>query len=338
MLHRSILAVFIFLFFPFLLCADSTPVLQRTGKQFDPSIPTIQSVLGYDFGEQITRHSDMEKYLQALAKSSPKIQVRKIGETYEHRSLYYVIVSSADNMTRLEDLRKANLKLSDPRSLNAGEASAIIANNPVFVGLSYSVHGDEHSGVEAGLAMIYYLLATNDVETQEILRNCVIVLDPMQNPDGRERFINHFYSRVGIHPNPDRSSTEHNQNWPGGRTNHYLFDMNRDWTVLSQQETRARIQAYRQFQPQVYIDAHEMGSNHSYFSLRRDRRKTRVFRKLWRHGGKSLAKQWPRNLTGTELNISLPKYLTFGTRDTVTAGRPTMALWQAHLNRGACAV
>ncbi len=134
MRRRSILSILMFLLFPLLLSADSTPVLQRTGKQFDSSIPTIQSVLGYDFGEQITRHSDMEKYLQALAKSSSKIQVRKIGETYEHRSLYYVIVSSPENMTRLEDLRQANLKLSDPRSLNAGEASAIIANNPVLWG------------------------------------------------------------------------------------------------------------------------------------------------------------------------------------------------------------
>ncbi len=265
MRHRSILLILIFLVFPFLLFADSTPVLQRTGKQFDSSVPTIQSVLGYDFGERITRHSEMEKYIEALSKSSSKIQVRKIGETYEHRSLYYVILSSSENMTRLEELRQANLRLSDPRSLSAGEAGTIIANNPVFVGLSYSVHGDEHSGVEAALAMIYYLLASNDVETQEILHNCVIVIDPMQNPDGRERFINHFTSRSGVTPNPDRNAAEHNQNWPGGRTNHYLFDMNRDWTVLSQQETRARIQAYRQFQPQVYIDAHEMGSNRSYF-------------------------------------------------------------------------
>ena len=116
MRHRSILVVLMFLLVPVLMSADSTPILQRTRKQFDPSIPTIQSVLGYDFGEQITRHSDMEKYLQALAKSSSKIQIRKIGETYEHRSLYYVIVSSAENMARLEDLRQTNLKLSDPRS------------------------------------------------------------------------------------------------------------------------------------------------------------------------------------------------------------------------------
>ncbi len=147
--------------------------------------------------------------------------------------------------------------------------------------------------------MIYYLLASNDIETQEILRNCVIVIDPMQNPDGRERFINHFYTRTGIVPNPDRGAAEHNQNWPGGRTNHYLFDMNRDWTVLSQRETRARIQAYRQFQPQVYIDAHEMGSNRSYFfpppGPPQNPSIPKTLPGWWKILGKSVATEFDRN-------------------------------------------
>jgi hypothetical protein len=249
-----------------LFAVDETPVLSRTGKSFGLFIPTLQSVLGYDFGEQITRHKDMESYLNALVKASPQqIKVETIGKTYEGRNLYYVIVSSAENMARLEELRQANLKLADPRSISAGEAKQIIETNPVFVGLSYSVHGNEHSGVEAGLAILYYFLASGDEETKTILQNCILIIDPMQNPDGRERFINYFYSTSGKRPNPDRNAAEHNEVWQSGRTNHYLFDMNRDWTTLSQIETRARVKAYQRYQPQFYIDAHEMGENSTYF-------------------------------------------------------------------------
>ena len=247
------------------LFADSTPVLSRTGKTFDPAIPTLKSVLGYDFGEQITRHSAMERYMGELVKASPKIKVHKIGETYEGRSLYYMIISSAENMVRLEELRQANLRLAEPRTISSNDADTIIKNNPVFVGLSYSVHGAEHSGSETALALAYYLIASTDAETQDILRNCVVIIDPMENPDGRERFISYFYSTVGATPNPDSNAAEHNQAWPGGRYNHYLFDMNRDWTVLSQKETLARIKAYQQYHPQIFIDVHEMSEDSSYF-------------------------------------------------------------------------
>lgn len=258
-------AALILLLFSTLSAADETPVLSRTGKSFDSSIPTIQSVLGYDFGEQITRHKDMEQYINALVKTSSQIKVETIGKTYEGRNLYYVILSSAENMARLEELRQANLKLADPRLISTNEAKQIIETNPVFVGLSYSVHGNEHSGVEAALAILYYFLASRDEETTTILRNCILIVDPMQNPDGRERFINYYYSTSGKRPNPDRNAAEHNEVWPSGRTNHYLFDMNRDWTTLSQIETQARVTAYQRYQPQFYIDAHEMGENSTYF-------------------------------------------------------------------------
>jgi hypothetical protein len=234
-------------------------------KTFDPAIPTLQSVLGYDFGEQITRHSQMETYLNALAKASTQVKIETIGKTYEGRSLYYVILSSSENMARLEEYREANLRLADPRIISANDASQIIENNPVFVGLSYSIHGNEHSGVEAGLALIYYLLAAQDEAVKEIMRNCIVIVDPMQNPDGRERFINYFYTTAGKRPNADLNAAEHNEVWPSGRTNHYLFDMNRDWTVLSQIENRARIKAYQRYQPHVFADVHEMGENQTYF-------------------------------------------------------------------------
>ena len=249
-----------------LASADQTPVLSRTGKTFDPAIPTLKSVLGYDFGEQITRHAGMERYIATLQNAAPdRLKVQKIGETYEGRSLYYLILSSQENIARLEDLRKANVTLADPRKVSKDQAETMIKNNPVITCLSYSVHGAEHSGVETALALTYYFLAATDPETKQILSNSIIIIDPMQNPDGRERFISHFYSTVGTQPNADPNALEHNQPWPGGRYNHYLFDMNRDWTVLSQKETRARIKAYQQYHPHVFIDVHEMGENSTYF-------------------------------------------------------------------------
>ena len=256
----------IFCFTAAFVLADETPVLKRTGQTFDSSIPTIHSVLGYDFGERITSHREMEIYLNALVQSSPtRTKLEKIGETWRGRALYYLFISAPENMSRFEELRQSNLMLSDPRKTSADQANAIIESNPVFVGLSYSVHGNEHSGVESGLAMAYYLLASKDPQTQEILKNCVVLIDPMQNPDGRERWISYFYNMSALKPNPDLNAAEHNEVWPGGRTNFYLFDMNRDWTVLSQKETLAREKAYQQYQPQVYMDVHEMGSNRSYF-------------------------------------------------------------------------
>ena len=245
--------------------ADDMPVLQRTGNSFDPAIPTFKSVVGYDFGEQLTRHSAMERYLNAIAAATPKVKLQQIGSTYEGRALYYVIVSSAENMARLEDIRQANLQLADPRTLPPSKAEAIIANNPLIVCLSYSVHGNEHSGVEAALALTYYLAAATDAETQTLLKNLVVIIDPMQNPDGRERFINYFYTNMGRNPNPDLNAAEHSEAWPSGRSNHYLFDMNRDWIVMTQPETQARISAYRQYQPHIMIDLHEMGENETYF-------------------------------------------------------------------------
>jgi hypothetical protein len=296
---KSVL-LFLVVLIPGILLADETPVLQRTGKTFDPAIPTFASVTGFDFGQNITRHADMERYYNALVQAVPaRIKLQKIGESYEGRALYYVLISSPENMLRLEELRQDNLKLSDPRKITADEANRIIENNPVFTALTYSVHGNEHSGVEAGMALAYTLLASTDAETKEILKNCVIIIDPDQNPDGRDRFINYFYQTKGLRPNADRNAAEHRELWPQMRLNHYLFDMNRDWTALTQQETRARIQAYRQYQPEIYIDLHEMGRDSSYFfpppAAPQNPNVPKSLQDWWQILGKSVAADFDRN-------------------------------------------
>lgn len=290
----------LFVLIPGILLADETPVLQRTGKTFDPAIPTFASVMGYDFGQNITRHADMVRYYNALVQAAPsRIKLQKIGESYEGRALYYVILSSPENMARLEELRQDNLKLSDPRKITQEEATRIIENNPVFTALTYSVHGSEHSGVEAGMALAYALLASTDAETNDIMKNCIVIIDPMQNPDGRERFINYFNQTKGARANPDLNAAEHNETWPDARYNHYLFDMNRDWTAITQQETLARIKAYQLWQPQVYIDLHEMGENSSYFfpppDMPQNPNVPRSTLEWWRILGKAVASDFDRN-------------------------------------------
>jgi hypothetical protein len=289
----------VFLLLSCVAFADETPVLKRLGKEVGGTMPTIQSVLGYDFGERITSHAQMEKYLNALASAAPdRMKIQKIGETYEGRALYYVLISSAQNMSKLDELRKANLRLADPRKIGASEADAIIDRNPVFTGLSYSVHGAEHSGVEAGLALAYLLLDSKDPEITNILENSVVLIDPMQNPDGRERFIEHFYTNSGTTANPDPNAAEHVQIWPGGRYNHYLFDMNRDWVALTQQETRARVKAYQQYQPQIYMDLHEMGANSTYFfpppNVPRNPNLPKSLPDWWNKLGKAIATEFDR--------------------------------------------
>src|SRR5205823_7027482 len=128
--------------------------------------------------------------------ASDRLKVQRIGESYEGRALYYMILGTPENISRLEELRQNNLKLSDPRRTSVSDAQRIIESAPVFVALTYNVHGDEHSGTEAALAMAYYLLAAKDPQVANVLQNCIVIIDPLQNPDGRERFINYFYQTV----------------------------------------------------------------------------------------------------------------------------------------------
>ena len=234
---------------------------------YDPAIPTFKAVLGYEPGERITWHADAVRYFEALAETSPeRISVATYAQSWEGRDLVYAVVTSAENMARIDTIKSNMQRLADPRKTTRAEAQDIIKTQPAITWLSYGVHGNEISSTEAAMLTAYHLLASRgDKRVADIMRDTVVVIDPMQNPDGRDRFIHHFEIAEGLVPDSDRLSAEHNEPWPGGRTNHYYFDLNRDWFILTQPETQGRVELLQQWYPVAFVDAHEMGSDSTYF-------------------------------------------------------------------------
>ena len=231
----------------------------------NPSVPSPSSILGYEIGDRFTDYRNLERYMERLSASSNRVKRIIYGETYEHRPLQLLVIGSPTNLAKMEEIRSSNLKLTDPRMVKLVEAGQIIEKNPVIVWLSYGVHGNESSSPEAAIATAYQLCAGTDARTQSILENVIVIIDPSQNPDGRERYVRWVNSAASISPNSDPETYEHREPWPGGRTNHYYFDLNRDWAWQTQQETQHRIKIYRDWMPQVHVDFHEMGFNSSYF-------------------------------------------------------------------------
>ena len=234
--------------------------------QPDPQIPTPRKVLGHDWARDITSHSEMERYLRALVKAAPdRVVLVPYGKTYEGRTLYYLVIARPDHLQRREAIRAANLQLADPQRTPPEKAREIVARQPALVWLAYCIHGNETSGPEAALLTAYHLLADRRPQTRKLLDNVVVLIDPLQNPDGHERFVNVYRETRGTFPDSQPLAAEHTERWPSGRFNHYLFDMNRDWFLQSQRESQAKVAAYLQWQPQIYVDAHEMGYNATYF-------------------------------------------------------------------------
>jgi len=241
-------------------------LLPEPELQLDPQIPTLKTVVGHEWARNISSHSEMERYLNALVKAAPdRAALVPYGKTYEGRTLYYLVIAKRENLQRREAIREANLQLADPRRTPPEKASELIARNPALVWLAFGIHGNETSSTEAALLTAYHLLADRRPQTRRLLEDAVVLIDPLQNPDGHERFVNVYRETRGAFPDPQPLAAEHTERWPGGRFNHYLFDMNRDWFLQSQRESRARATAYLHWQPQIYVDAHEMGHNATYF-------------------------------------------------------------------------
>jgi hypothetical protein len=234
---------------------------------YDPAIPTFEDVLGYGPGERITSHGDAVHYFKVLASAAPeRLAVRSYATSWQGRELIYAVLTSAENLANIEAIKTGMQRLADPRQTSRTEARAIIDKQPAVTWLSYGVHGNEISSTEAAMLTAYHLLASRgDKRVEGIMRDTVVIIDPMQNPDGRDRFIHHFETAEGLLPDADRISAEHDEPWPGGRTNHYLFDLNRDWFMMTQPETRGRIRILREWLPVAFVDAHEMGSDSTYY-------------------------------------------------------------------------
>jgi zinc carboxypeptidase len=242
------------------LSAGSPPELPA----LDPAVPSPAAFLGYPLGTRFTHWDRITAYLDALAAASPRVKVWDYGSTYEGRPLKLLAVTSPQNLARLDQLRRERLRLADPGDLSREEREQLAERLPIVVWLAYGVHGNESSSAEAAMA-VAYLLAAGQGEFARQLERTIVLIDPLSNPDGRERYVSSYEQRRGQDPNPRAAAAEHSEPWPGGRQNHYLLDLNRDWAWASQKETRARLAAYRDWEPQVYVDFHEMGSDSSYF-------------------------------------------------------------------------
>ncbi|WAT17926.1 M14 family metallopeptidase [Aurantiacibacter sp. MUD11] len=247
------------LFAAMLTIATPATAQSMLDGNFDPAIPTLEEVAGHRSGEQITRPDVVIDYMQALAAAAPaRMRLVEYARSWEGRPLVYAILTSEANMARIDDIQ------ADMQRIAAGGAPA--ADSLPVTWLTYGVHGNEISSSDAALVLAYHLLAAQGDELVDtILSNSVVIIDPMQNPDGRARFTNGYYQQLGIAPFGDRYTAGHDEPWPGGRFNHYLFDMNRDWFALTQPETQGKVAAVRDWQPVVLVDAHEMSGDDTYF-------------------------------------------------------------------------
>ncbi|MEO8382724.1 MAG: M14 metallopeptidase family protein [Acidobacteriota bacterium] len=226
--------------------------------QQPPLIPTPGDFLGYRVGDRFTPYPRILDYFGELAKRSDMVTLRTIGTTYEDRPLVLATITSARNRAALEEIRRD----IGTAARGEGDIAAIAKNRPAVVWLAFGVHGNESSSAEASMLVAHALLQP---ENAKLLDDVIVVIDPLQNPDGRERYIQWFHRTRGMKPNIKPDAYEHQEPWPGGRYNHYLIDMNRDWAWQSQKETQARVAAYREWTPQVFVDFHEMSYSSTYF-------------------------------------------------------------------------
>ena len=234
------------------------------GVEYDDAIPTPDSVLGFDVGDWHVRHDLLVQYMRTLAEASDRAVLEIQGHTHERRPQPLLIVTSPENHARLEEIRLAHVELTDP-TVDAPTAKAL-ESMPVVVFLGYSIHGNEASGANASLLATYHFVAGQGADIEKQLDEAVILFDPSLNPDGIGRFAQWANMHRSTGPLvADSSSREHNEVWPGGRTNHYWFDLNRDWLLLQHPESRNRVRTLHRWKPNLVGDFHEMGTNSTFF-------------------------------------------------------------------------
>lgn len=258
--------IFLLLLFPVSLFAQTQIDLSYylpEGVKLDPAIPTPKSVIGHEVGEWHVSHDKLVSYMYALDKASDRITLEVTGHTYEGRPLLLLTITSPKNQQNIESIRQQHLQLTDP----ARSSSLDVKSMPSVFYLGCSIHGNEPSGANAGLIGAYYFAAAQGPEIEKYLDNTIILFDPSFNPDGLHRFSSWVNSRKSISISPDANDMEHNEPWPGGRTNHYWFDLNRDWLVAQLPESQARIRKFQQWKPNLLTDHHEQGTNATFFFM-----------------------------------------------------------------------
>jgi hypothetical protein len=254
------------------LCAAAPAAAQHALARnetatYDPAVPTPQSVLGYPLGERFTPHHLLARYVERVALAAPgRVRLDTVARTFEGREVLRVVVASEANRARLDQIQADARRQADPRALSAADRGALEQRLPAIVWLGFTVHGNEASGAEAGMGILYRLAAGRDAETRAVLDSVVVLIDPLQNPDGHERHAQDVMRRRTAFGAPaDPSATIHSGSWPGPRGSHYYFDLNRDWYTQSHPETRGRVATMLAWMPHVAADLHEMGTNSTYY-------------------------------------------------------------------------
>jgi hypothetical protein len=226
--------------------------------EYNPSIPIPQSIIGHEVGEWHITHDKLVQYMYALANASNRITIEDRGETFEDRPLLLLTITSPENHKNISSIQSAHINATESNTTNEED-------RPIVVYQGFSIHGNEPSGSNAALLAAYYLAAAEGSKIDSILNNTIILFDPSFNPDGLQRFAYWANTNRNINLNPDPNDREYSEVWPGGRTNHYWFDMNRDWLPVQLPESRARIKTFHNWMPNILTDHHEMGTNNSFF-------------------------------------------------------------------------
>lgn len=239
--------------------ADLNYYFSNQENTFDESIPTPESIIGHQVGEWHITHDKLVQYMKELARSSDRVTIQNRGLTYEDRPLILLTITSKNNHSNIEKIKENHMALSNSNNITN------FNNFPLVVYQGFSIHGNEPSGSNASLLLAYYLAASKSNFIDDLLEKTVILLDPSFNPDGLQRFAYWANTNKNYNLNPDPNDREYNEAWPGGRTNHYWFDMNRDWLPVQLPESRARIKTYNEWLPNILTDHHEMGTNATFF-------------------------------------------------------------------------
>ena len=227
-------------------------------EKYNDVIPKPKDIIGHEVGEWHLTHDKLVEYMKVLSASSDRISIENRGTTYEGRPLILLTITSPENHKNLEKIKQNHRAATN-------DATIDISNHPIVVNQGFSIHGNEASGSNAALAIAYYLAASDTEATIELLKNTIILFDPSFNPDGLQRFAYWANSNKNKNINPDPNDREYREVWPGGRTNHYQFDMNRDWLPVQLPESKARLKTFHDWLPNILTDHHEMGSNSSFF-------------------------------------------------------------------------
>jgi len=233
------------------------------GARFDPAIPTQAELLGVAPGARPLRHPELIRYLEMLAATSPRAVLQDYSATHEGRRMVVFAVSDEATIARLDEVRAEHAERVDPRGRPLKEDAKLLEQAKAVAWMAYGIHGDELSSVDAAAAVAYWLVAGEDDLARKMRSELVVLIDPCENPDGRERFLSQTQSFAHATPNPDTDDLSHTTVWPWGRGNHYLFDLNRDWfSMVHPESTRSGVIA--QWEPQLMVDSHEMGDDDTY--------------------------------------------------------------------------